>query len=376
MKKERVTRIQDLLGLVNALYPPTLAEEWDNVGLQAGDPSAEIKKVLVALDPSEKALDAAISVGAQTLFTHHPLIFHPLKNLTPNDPTGRVLFRAIREGIAVISAHTNLDCGREGLNDWLAARLGLSDVESLAGRGNDELYKLVVYVPAGYEGKVAEALFSSGSGKVGKYDRCCFRTHGTGTFRPGARTVPFLGEEGKDETVHEVRLETILPRESLRRAVDKMLRSHPYEEVAYDLIPLANPRFDNGLGRVGRLPEAISLEAFAEQVKGALEAESLRMVGDPDRKVAKVAVCGGSGASLLGDAVSRGADVLVTGDVKYHDARNAESHGIAIIDAGHFATEKIMVRGLAEALRKEAESRGMDLVFIEWEGEAEPFRTV
>jgi dinuclear metal center YbgI/SA1388 family protein len=376
MKKERVARIQDLLGLVNALYPPTLAEEWDNVGLQAGDPSAEIKKVLVALDPSEKALEAALAAGAQAVFSHHPLIFHPLKNLTPNDSTGRILFRAIREGIAVISAHTNLDCAREGLNDWLAARLGLSDAESLAGRGNDELYKLVVFIPAGYEGKVAEALFNAGAGKVGNYDRCSFRTPGIGTFRPGAQTDPFLGEEGKNETVREVRLETILPRESLRRTVDRMLRSHPYEEVAYDLIPLANPRLDNGLGRIGRLSEAISLAAFAGLVKLALDAKSLRMVGDPDRKVEKVAVCGGSGASLLGEAVSRGADVLVTGDVKYHDARAAESRGIAIIDAGHFATEKIMVQGLAEALRKEAESRGMDLVFIEWEGETDPFRTV
>lgn len=376
MKKERVTRIQDLLGLTNTLYPPILAEDWDNVGLHAGDPSAELKKVLVALDPSEKALQAALDSGAQALLSHHPLIFHPLKSLTPTDATGRVLFRAIREGIAVLCAHTNLDCGRQGLNDWLAAALGLSEVKPLSGRKQGELYKLVVFVPTGYEGRVAEALFAAGAGKVGNYDRCSFRTGGSGTFRPGAQTDPFVGAVGRNETVREVRLETILPRESLRRTVDRMLRAHPYEEAAYDLIPLANTRLDVGLGRLGRLTEATTLSEFAAGVKEALGASALRMVGEPARRVAKVAVCGGSGASLLGDALSRGADVLVTGDVKYHEARNAEDRGIALIDAGHFATERLMVKGLARTLRKETESRGINLAFVEWEGEEDPFRTV
>jgi dinuclear metal center YbgI/SA1388 family protein len=376
MKKERIIRIQDLLGLVNALYPPTLAEDWDNVGLQAGDPSAELKKVLVVLDPSEKALEAAVSAGAQAVVSHHPLIFHSLKSLIPSDATGRVLFRAVREGVAVLCAHTNLDCSRDGLNDWLAERLGLVGTKPLAGRGEGELYKLVVFVPTGYEGPVAEALFSAGAGRVGEYDRCSFRTQGTGTFRPGAQTDPFLGQEGKDESVREVRLETILPRESLRRTVDKMLRAHPYEEVAYDLIPLANPRSDIGLGRLGRLAQETTLAEFAARVKDVLAMESLRIVGDPSGRVKKVAVCGGSGASLLGEAHSRGADVLVTGDVKYHDARNAESRSLALIDAGHFATERLMVQGLAQALRKEAGSRALDLEFVEWEGEEDPFRTV
>ena len=353
-----------------------MAEDWDNVGLQAGDPSAELRKVLVVLDPSEQALEVAASSGAQAVVSHHPLIFHPLKNLIPFDATGRVLFRAVREGIAVLCAHTNLDRGRNGLNDWLAARLGLAEVRPLAGRGEGELYKLVVFVPTGYEGPVAEALYAAGAGRVGDYDRCSFRSQGTGTFRPGSQTDPFLGEEGKDESVREVRLETILPKEALRRTVDRMLRAHPYEEVAYDLIPLANPRLDIGLGRVGRLDRETTLAEFAARVKGALGTESLRIVGDPAGRVKKVAVCGGSGASLLGEAQSWGADVLVTGDVKYHEARRAESRGLALIDAGHFATERLMVQGLAQALREEARNRALDLEFIEWEGEEDPFRTV
>jgi dinuclear metal center YbgI/SA1388 family protein len=376
MKKERIARIQDLVGLVNTLYPPSLAEEWDNVGLQAGDPGSELNRVLLSLDPSERALDAAREAGAQALLTHHPLIFRPLKSLTPVDETGRILFRAVREGIAVLCAHTNLDRAPEGLNDWLAEKLGLSAVSPLAeGRGGD-LIKVVVFVPSGYEGVVADALFKGGAGRVGNYDRCSFAAAGTGTFRPGVGTDPFVGRQGETERVNEVRLEAILPREVQGKVVDRMLRAHPYEEVAYDLIPLANRRPRVGLGRIGRLAESTTLGAFAAQVKTALGAPALRLVGDVGRSVIKVALCGGSGASLLGEAGRQGADVLVTGDLKYHEARAAESQGVALIDAGHFATERIMIQGLATALRREAEGRGLNIEFIEMEGEEDPFKTV
>jgi len=376
MKKERSARIQDLVGLVNTLYPPSLAEEWDNVGLQAGDPGAELNRVLLCLDPSERALDAARTAGAQALLPHHPLIFRPLKNLTPGDETGRILFRAVREGIAVFCAHTNLDRARGGLNDWLAARLGLSAATPLAADRGGDLIKLVVFVPSGYEGVVAEALFKAGAGRIGNYDRCSFAAAGIGTFCPGAGTNPFVGRQGETERMSEVRLEAILPREVQGRVVDRMLRAHPYEEVAYDLIPLANRRPQVGLGRIGRLAEPTTLEAFVAKVKKALGAPSLRLVGDPGRSVAKVALCGGSGASLLGEAARQGADVLVTGDVKYHEARAAESQGMALLDAGHFATERLAIQGLATDLRREAEGRGLNIEFIEMEGEEDPFKAV
>jgi dinuclear metal center YbgI/SA1388 family protein len=376
MKKERIARIHDLLGLVNTLYPPALAEEWDNAGLQVGDTGAELNRVLLCLDPSELALDAAREAGAQAILTHHPLIFHPLKNLTPGDETGRILFRAVREGVAVLCAHTNLDRAAPGLNDWLAERLGLSEISPLAADRGGDLLKLVVFVPRGYEEAVADALFKGGAGKVGNYDRCSFAATGIGTFRPGTGTEPFLGRQGETERVGEIRLETILPREAKGKVVEKMLRAHPYEEVAYDLIPLANRRPHVGLGRIGRLAQPATLGDFAGEVKVALGAGSLRLVGDLARTVDKVAVCGGSGASLLGEAARQGADVLVTGDLKYHDARSAEGRGMALIDAGHFATERLMIQGMAAALREETERRGLNIEFIEMEGEEDPFKTI
>ncbi|WP_432823576.1 Nif3-like dinuclear metal center hexameric protein [Trichloromonas sp.] len=376
MKPERIVRIQDLVGLIHKLYPPALAEDWDNVGLQAGDPAAPLERLMVCLDPTEATLDAAQAAGAQALVSHHPLIFRPFKSLTPADETGRILFRAVREGIAVISAHTNLDRAADGLNDWLAARLGVSNPQPLAGGGEGGLLKLVVFVPAGYEARVAEALFKAGAGQIGRYDQCSFQAAGLGTFRAGPGTEPFLGREGVAEAAREVRLETVLPKELLTRVVAKMLKAHPYEEVAYDLIPLANSRPAVGLGRIGRLAAPLSLDAFAGQVKQALDTPALRLVGDPAQRVAKVALCGGSGASLLREAARQGADVLVTGDVKYHEARAAESLGMALIDAGHFATERLMVGELASRLKAEAETRNMNITVIEAEGETDPFRMV
>ena len=373
--KQRNVRIHDLVGLLNALYPPALAEGWDNVGLQVGDPRAQVSKVLVCLDPSEEALQAAVDQGAEALLCHHPLIFKPLYNLTPGDETGRILFSAVQQGIAVIAAHTNLDRAANGLNDWLAAALGLSECQPLLG-GDDPLVKLVVYVPAGYEGQVADALFKAGAGQVGNYDSCSFRSEGIGTFRPNEGCSPFVGRVGERSSVRELRLETVVPQGLLNRVVERMVRAHPYEEVAYDLVPLANRRKDVGLGRIGRLAEATTLAEFGSTVKEALHIGTLRVVGKSHRAVKKVAVCGGSGASLVKEAVRQGADVLVTGDVKYHEARNAASLGLALIDAGHFATERLMAGHLAEAMGQAAAARGLNIEFLEIKGEEDPFETV
>lgn len=375
MTKPRTARIQDLLGLLHGAYPAALAEDWDNVGLQVGDPGATVERVLICLDPSEAALQAAAILDAQALLCHHPLLFRPLRTLTPKDEIGRLVWQAVRQEIAVISAHTNLDRGRDGLNDWLAARLGIEQPLPL-GAGETDLLKLVVFVPTGYEERVAQALFTAGAGQVGDYDHCAFRGQGTGSFRPGAGTEPFIGKVGQTERVTEIRLETILPRVLQSRVLERMLKAHPYQEVAYDLIPLANQRREVGLGRIGRLPVATDLGSFASQVRDALGASHVRLVGVADRVVSKVAVCGGSGASMLTEAIRQGADVLVTGDIKYHEAKQAQAQGIGLIDAGHFHSEQLMVAGLAARLERAAKERGLAIEFREMTGEQDPFSVV
>lgn len=376
MKKKKLFRIQDLIGVVNSLFPPSLAEEWDNVGLQVGDPSAEVTKVLVCLDVTSEVLKAAAENGAEAVISHHPLVFRPLQTLTPRDGTGQLLMQAVRENIAVISAHTNLDRAAGGLNDWLAARLGVKACEPLAPAPPGDLLKLSVFVPCGYEGPVSEAIFSAGAGSIGDYDCCSFRTTGTGTFRPGEQSNPFLGESGQLESAREIRLETIVPRERLGRVLDGMKRAHPYEEVAYDLVSLLNQRPDIGLGRIGRLQTKTTLGGFVATVREALGASSMRVVGRDEQAVGKVALCGGSGSSLLSEAIRQGADVLVTGDIKYHEARAAQDRGVGLIDAGHFATEHLMAEEAVRVFSDEAARRKMDIEFQTYYGEEDPFRSV
>ncbi len=376
MVRQKTARLADLTGLLNGLYPPQLAEDWDNVGLQVGDPAAEIERILVCLDAEEVALREAEKFNAQLIISHHPLIFKGLKRLSPTDETGRVLFRAIQQHIAIFSVHTNLDRAADGLNDWLAERIGLVNCQPLEKPQAAGHYKLVVFVPRGHEGELMEAMFAAGAGQVGGYDHCSFRSEGTGSFRGSENTDPFIGQPGRYEETDEFRLETIVPAARLAKVLARMLKVHPYEEVAYDLIPLANTRNDIGLGRIGRLPEATGLQQFAEQVQQRLGLTSLRLVGAPGVQISKVAVCGGSGASMISEALRQGADCLVTGDVKYHDAQRARAEGLALIDAGHFGTERIMVTELSQRLRKALAERQLPIEVIEMTAEQDPLVTL
>lgn len=366
-------RIQDLVGLIHKLYAPELAEDWDNVGLQVGDPGRALDRVMVALDPGLEAVEAARDAGAQALVTHHPLLFKPVKRLTPDDAVGKVLWTAVRDDVAIISAHTNLDCAVDGLNSWLAQKMGVEQAVPLQAVAGDYL-KLVVFVPVGHEDAVADALFSAGGGQIGAYDQCSFRSSGEGTFRPGPGTQPYIGTVGQREKAEEIRLETIIPKRKLLRVLEKMQKAHPYEEVSYDLLPLQNQVPGAGLGRIGRLAQQASLGEFAARVKDFLGCDHLRLIGADQMPVRKVALCGGSGAFLLQTAHRQGADVLVTGDVKYHEARQAEELGIALIDAGHFATEQLMIEQVTQSLQAAARQLNWGVAFEAYTGEEDPFR--
>jgi dinuclear metal center YbgI/SA1388 family protein len=366
-------RIQDLVGLIHKLYAPELAEDWDNVGLQVGDPGRPLDRVMVALDPGLEAVEAARDAGAQALVTHHPLLFKPVKRLTPDDAVGKVLWTAVRDDVAIISAHTNLDCAVDGLNSWLAEKMGVEQAVPLQAVAGDYL-KLVVFVPVGHEETVADALFSAGGGQIGAYDQCSFRSSGEGTFRPGPGTQPYIGTVGQREKTEEVRLETIIPKRKLLRVLEKMQKAHPYEEVAYDLLPLQNQVPGAGLGRIGKLAQQTTLGEFAARVKESLGCDHLRLIGADQMPIRKVALCGGSGAFLLQTAHRQGADVLVTGDVKYHEARQAEELGIALIDAGHFATEQLMIEQVTQSLQAAARQLNWGVAFEAYTGEEDPFR--
>lgn len=342
----KIPKVSDIVGIINKIAPTSLAESWDNPGLQIGDPSSDIYKIMVALDPTPDVINSAISASCQLLITHHPFIFKPLKSISTSTALGKSIHTAIKSDLSIISMHTNYDIADGGLNDILATKIGLLHSIPLKITDTSLLVKLVVYTPAENMESLRSALFPYAF-KTGNYMNCSFTTEGTGTFTPLKGAKPFIGEINKLSAVPEARLEFLIERSQLPKALKILKTVHKYEEPAFDLYPLLNEGQKSGLGRIGSLHEPTTLAEYAERLKKLLSAPSLRYVGNHLAKISKVALCSGSGASLLHEAVRAGADVLVTGDVKYHEARDAEDLGISIIDAGHFATEIIMAENIA-----------------------------
>lgn len=341
--------VREIIEAVERLAPPALAEEWDNCGLQVGDPGTEVSRVLVALTPLPEVFDEAEASGADFLFFHHPLIFRPMKVVDTASYPGDLLSRAIRGGRTVYVAHTNYDAAPGGVSVALAAALGLDGpLEVVSARG--ELRKLVVFVPESHVDEVAQALDSAGAGVIGDYRQCTFRTPGTGTFLPGDSSDPYLGERGRLEKASEIRLETVVPAHAARRAVSAATEAHPYEEIALDVYPIEGHPEGCGYGRIGALPQTPTPDELCEHVTESL-GFTARLVSDPSpgRRIERVAVLGGSGGSFIPEIAGR-ADAYVTGDLDYHDALLAESLGLTAIDAGHAATELPALEPLARRL--------------------------
>ncbi|MBS3947724.1 MAG: Nif3-like dinuclear metal center hexameric protein [Dethiobacter sp.] len=366
---------QTLISYLEQFAPRRLAYDWDNVGLLVGSQQATVHKILIALDVDARVLEEALALRADFIVSHHPLIFRPLKALRTDLPAGKLIATALAAGISIFAAHTNLDATAGGVSDTLADCLGVSETEILRVTGSDTLEKIVVFVPEGHEDNVRRAMAAAGAGRIGNYSHCTFQTKGTGTFMPLLGATPFIGEHGKLEEVEELRVETVFPATLRNRVVRALLKAHPYEEVAYDLYPLQNEWHSFGLGRVG-LVNACTLTEFAQVVQENLAVRNVRIVGDGSAIVRKVAVCGGSGGDLIQAALFAGADVLVTGDVRYHEAQEAMAVGLAVIDAGHDATEKVIVPVLRDYLLARIRESGETAEVVASTVGTSPWRTL
>lgn len=341
----------DIVRFMEEFAPPKLAEDWDNVGLMIGNREDEVNKVMVCLDVTPEVVEAAEANGVNMIVSHHPFIFKGLKRINSDDLKGRMIIDLIKKGINVYSAHTNLDVTKGGVNEQLSRALGLKNLKNLKKYKSERLLKLVVFVPKDSVDTVRDALGKAGAGWIGNYSDCTFSTEGIGTFKPLEGTNPYIGSQGNLEKVEEYRVETVVPESIIDKVVSAMKSVHPYEEVAYDIYPLELSGKEYGLGYVGEVEEAVSLDEFIELVKNRLNTPRVRVIGDVDKKVKKVAVfCGSFGNEIIG-MVRAKADVLVTGDVKYHDALDMAQMGMCVIDAGHFNTEKIVLPTLVEVLK-------------------------
>jgi dinuclear metal center YbgI/SA1388 family protein len=355
-------RVGEWLDLIHDHYPAHHAATWDNVGLQVGDPAWEVERVLVSLDVTAAVIDEASDGPPTLVLAHHPLLFRPLTALTPSTASGRTALLAARNGVAVVAAHTNLDVADDGAgtSDPVARLLDLADVRPLTSELRDgRRCKLVTFVPPEAVDAVLDAVSAAGAGRIGDYERCSFRVQGTGTFRPLPGTSAYSGAGvGQDATETEFRVEVELPRSRAGDVVRALVAAHPYEEVAYDLVPLVDGAAV-GFGRVGVLPAPRTLAAVADEIRLGLPAPHLRYAGDPERAVTTVAVVGGAGDDLIGAAAAAGADVYVTGDLRHHVSLDALELGLALIDAGHHATEVAALPQWIQRLTTAAAQRGL-----------------
>lgn len=330
-------KIKELFTHLERRFPLYLQEDFDNCGVQCGDKEQEITAVLVCFDPSLEILDEALSIGANLVISHHPLLRNGIKKIEPTDRVGKIICKAIENRIVIYSMHTNIDSAFGGGNDLFAEKLNLKECTVLSPK-ESIFQKIAFFVPANDAGKLKDALFAIGCGSIGKYEQCSYSVNGYGTFKPLPGADPHIGIVNRIEEVEEERVEMIFPASLQRKVIDTLYQNHPYEEPAFDIYKLENRSREAGLGRVGKLPHPMSTTQFLDYVKEKMEVNHIRCSGLLNKKIEKIAVCGGGGSSLIQAAMSAGADAYVTGDIKYHDFLTPENQ-MLIADIGHFEGE-------------------------------------
>jgi len=343
------------------LAPRNLAFEWDRVGLQVGDPSRPVRRVAAALEATPATIQAAARMKADLLVVHHPPLWESLSSITEADPAGRIVLRCIENRLAVYAAHTNWDLSPDSMTRHVGERIGLKNLAPVYPNPHPAGYKLTVFVPEENLAAVRRAMAEAGAGLIGNYSECSFSTPGTGTFFGEGGSAPALGRPGRLEEVEERRLEMVLPRERLGAVVAAMVKAHPYEEAAYDVYRTEAFRDERHLLWVGQPARPLRARTLANKVKRVLGCPRVRLIGDPETPVGSLALCSGSGKSLLRTVSGLPVDAFLTGDIDYHSAREAEARGLAVLDAGHFHTEKFFPELIIAALRSLPELGGLQM---------------
>ncbi len=343
-------KVKDITNCIENIAPLMFQESYDNSGLIVGDKNYKIDRALICLDVTDEIINEAIEKDCHLIIAHHPIIFKAIKKINNKTRIGKILLKAIKHDIAIYAAHTNLDNIIDGVNSMICQKLDLKNVKILSPK-TGLLRKIVTFCPVDKAEQVRNAMFKAGAGTIGNYDNCSFNSQGLGSFKAGKNTNPYVGEIGKLHYEDEIKIETIFPVNKESEIIDALLKAHPYEEVAYDIYPLENKYYNIGAGMIGELEFAEDEFSFLKKVKDIVKIACVRHSKLLNKKVKKIAVCGGSGSFLIKDAIIANADVFLTADIKYHDFFDANDK-IVIADIGHYESEQFAKELLYNILNK------------------------
>ena len=347
-------KLKELTPVLETLAPLHLAEEWDNVGLLAGDYDMPVKKIMLTIDMTRPVFEEAKKQQIDLILAYHPPLWEPLKKIIAGRGSSPLLHEAIRRNIAIYALHTALDSVRGGVNDVLADIVGIADSQVLVPPKTQtgKMCKLVAFLPERDLAPVSEAIFAAGAGHIGDYQKCSFRCRGTGTFQGGAATNPAIGQAGQFGQADELRLETIIPADRIAPIVKAMVQAHSYEEVAYDVYPLMDGPKDQGFGRFGDLPEAVSVDNLVAIIKKKLKINSVGIIGPRRGRVKRAAVCAGSCGTMFRDVVKQNCDFYLTGELKHHHALEVQQADLTTVCVDHSNSERIVLPVIAKHLRQ------------------------
>jgi dinuclear metal center YbgI/SA1388 family protein len=343
-------KIKELINYLEEICPLNYQESYDNCGLLSGDKEIEITGALLCLDSTEEVLKEAVKLKCNLVIAHHPILFSGIKKITGKTYSERAIIYAIKHDLCIYAMHTNLDNIKLGVNNKIAQKIGLTNLSILSPK-NDLLRKLVTFCPTHKADEVRTALFTSGAGKIGDYDECSFNAPGTGTFKAGKNTNPYVGTKGKRHYEKEERIEVLYPAHIGNKLIQALIKAHPYEAAAYDIYPLQVPHPQVGSGMIGELEKPLNEKDFLSLLKKNMKLSSIRYTPFTGKKVKKVAICGGSGSFLLPEAIHSGADAFVTADFKYHQFFDAEGK-IVIADIGHYESEQFTPEIVLDILKE------------------------
>ncbi len=350
--------------------PKEIAWEKDNIGLQVGNSSRQIKNLMLCLELTEGVVKEALKKHCNFIISHHPLLFRPLNQInTEKDKISKLVSTLIKKDITLYSAHTNLDFTKDGVSHILAKKLKLNDIEFLEKISNKK-NKLVVFVPENSVKKVSSAIHDAGGGIIGNYSHCSFRLKGTGTFKGSDESNPAIGVKDNLEYVDEIRLEALVDDWKVKSVVNAMIKAHPYEEAAYDIYPLYNETVNYGMGAIGILEKPLKRNSFLAHVCKSLKTKNLRFTNGTNKSIKKVAVCGGSCSDMLNNVIATGADAFITADIKYHTFQDAEDK-ILLIDAGHYETEIHVLEEVEKRLKHLTRNKS-DMKVFKYSGSTNP----